>query len=204
MKSEIIKLKEAKEYNENPFLKGLNVPIVPKSNMFISKDKNIVNIKTGELDEDVLLTGKRKYVDGEQFIKIFVKEIEAIFDLSKASQKLFAHMLSKIRYDDLLILSIEECLEKTGYKSKGPIFKSLAELIQKEFIAKTKNQFVYWINPKLFYKGDRLVIMREYNKTREIKIENKNQLSLFEEDPKYCNSSKREPLKLEAKDEHIL
>lgn len=179
MKSEMIKIKESKEYSENPFLKDLNVPIVPKSNMYISKDKNIVNIKTGEVDDDVLLTGKRRYVDGEQFVKIFVKEIDAIFDLSKASQKVFAHMLSKVKYDDLLILNIEECLEKTGYKSKGPIFKSLAELIQKEFIAKSKNQFVYWINPKLFYKGDRLVVIREYRKARKEKIETPNQIDMF-------------------------
>lgn len=175
----MIKIKEAKEYSENPFLGNLKIPIVPKSDMYVSKDKNIVNIKTGEIDDDVLLTGKRKYVDGEQFVKIFVKEINAIFDLSKASQKVFAYMLSKVRYDDLLMLNIEECLEKIGYKSKGPVFQSLAELIQKEFIAKTKNQFVYWINPKLFYKGDRLVIIREYRKARKDKIEAPNQLDIF-------------------------
>lgn len=175
----MIKIKEAKEYSENPFLRDLNIPIVPKSDMYVSKDKNIVNIKTGEVDDDVLLTGKRRYVDGEQFVKIFVKEMNAIFDLSKASQKVFAHMLSKVTYNDLLILNIEECLEKTGYRSKGPIFKSLAELIQKEFIAKTKNQFVYWINPKLFYRGDRLVVIREYRKAKKDKIETPNQLDIF-------------------------
>lgn len=175
----MIKIKEAKEYSENPFLRDLNIPIVPKSDMYVSKDKNIVNIKTGEVDDDVLLTGKRRYVDGEQFVKIFVKEMNAIFDLSKASQKVFAHMLSKVTYNDLLILNIEECLEKTGYRSKGPIFKSLAELIQKEFIAKTKNQFVYWINPKLFYRGDRLVVIREYRKAKKNKIETPNQLDIF-------------------------
>lgn len=173
------KIKEAEEYNENPFLKNLNIPIVPKSDMYVSKDRNIVNVKTGEIDDDVLLTGKRRYVDGEQFVKIFVKEMEAIFDLSKASQKVFAYMLSKVRYDDLLMLNIDECLEKTGYKSRGPLFKSLAELIQKEFIAKTKNQFVYWINPKLFYKGDRLVVVREYRKAKKDKLEAPNQLDMF-------------------------
>ena len=196
----MIRLKEAKEYNENPFLRDLRIPIVPKSNMYVSKDKNIVNIKTGEIDDDVLLTGKRRYVDGEQFVKIFVKEMEVIFDLSKASQKVFAYMLSKVRYDDLLILDIKECSERAGYKSKGPIFKSLAELIQKEFIAKTKNQFVYWINPKLFYKGDRLVIIREYRKAKEKVID--NQTRVFEEDD--INKSNKKTEELEKKDQHYL
>ena len=99
----------------------------------------IINTTTGEVDEDVLLTGKRKYVDGEDFVKIFVKEMEAIFDLSKSSQKVFTYILSKIKYDEHFIFNMEECLEKTSYKSRTPIFNSLVELIQKEFIAKTKN-----------------------------------------------------------------
>lgn len=200
MKSKMIKLKEAKEYSENPFLRNLIIPLVPKSNMYVSKDKNIVNIKTGEIDDDILLTGKKKYVDGEQFVKIFIKEMEVIFDLSKASQKVFAYMLSKVRYDDLLMLNIEECLERVDYKSKGPIFKSLAELIQKGFIAKTKNQFVYWINPKLFYKGDRLVIIRDYRKAKEKAIG--DQPSLFEEDDISKLNKKTE--ETERKDQYYL
>ena len=71
-------------------------------------------------------------------MKIFVREMEAIFDLSKRSQKVFTYMLTKIRYDDIFIFNMEECLENTGYKSKTPVFSSLAELCAKEFIAKTK------------------------------------------------------------------
>ena len=169
-----IKIKEAKEYKENPFLRKLNVPLIPKANMYIKKDEAVVNLEDGELKNDVLLAGKRKYVDGEDFVKIFVKEMQAIFDLNKNSQKVFTYMLSKIQYDDRLIFNIEECLEKTDYKSKGPIFKALAELLQKEFIAKTQNQFVYWINPKLFYKGDRLVVIREYRKAKQDQIKHSN------------------------------
>ena len=85
-------------------------------------------------------------------------------------------MLTKIRYDDLFIFNMEECLEKTGYKSQTPVLSSLVELWAKKFIAKTKNQFVYWINPKRFYKGDRLVITGEYRKAKKDKIVGPNQL----------------------------
>lgn len=178
MDSKILRIKEAEEYDENPFLKRLNIPITPRSNMYLKKDEAIINLSDGELKNDVILTGKRKYVDSEEFIKIFIKEMDAIFDLSKASQKVFAYMLSRVKYNDILMLKIEECQKKIGYRSKGPIFKSVAELIQKEFIAKTPNQFVYWINPKLFYKGDRLVVMREYRKTKQKEI-SPNQIDMF-------------------------
>ena len=79
-------------------------------------------------------------------------------------------MLSHIQYEDHFIFNIKECLEQAGYKSKGPIFQALAELLAKEFIAKTNNQFVYWINPRLFWKGKRLVLLKEYRKVKEEQI----------------------------------
>ena len=169
-KNYVFQIREFREYVENPFLEHLKVPLTPKMHAFVSRDKAIINTTTGELDDDVLLTGKRKYVDGEHFVKIFVKEMEAIFELSKAAQKVFSYMLSKVGYDDRLIFDLEECLARTAYKSKPPIFVGIGELLKNNFIAKTRNQFVYWINPKLFYKGDRLIIVREYRKAKKDKI----------------------------------
>ena len=104
--------------------------------------------------------------------------MKALFELSKSAQKVFSYMLSRVKYDDILRFDIEECLKKTEYRSRPPIYSAIGELLQKEFIAKTKNQFVYWINPKLFYKGDRLVVMREYRKAKR-KETSPNQIDLF-------------------------
>lgn len=187
---------------ENPFLKDLRIPITPKAHMFVTHNKAIVSLSTGEVDNDVIITGKRKYVDAEDFVKIYTKELKALFDLSRATQKILSHMLTKVGFDDKIIFNVPEYQQELGY-SKPTIFKSLKELLVKDFLSRHVGP-IYWINPKLFYKGDRLVIMREYNKARESKIENKNQLSLFGEDPKYGSSPKKEPLKLEVEDEHIL
>ena len=167
------------EFSENPFLGNLNVPLVPKENMYVKKDEAIINLVDQELKNDVLLAGKISYVDAEHFVNIFVNEIHAIFDLGKAAQKVFAYMLARIKYYDLLHFDIENCLIETGYKSRPPIFSAIGELLEKQFIAKTKNQFVYWINPKLFYKGDRLVVIREYRKTKKSPAEAINQLDMF-------------------------
>jgi len=173
-------LKHLEEFQENPFIADLAVPLTPKTHSFVSRNKAIVNVATGEIDDDILLSRKTKFVDGEQFVKIFVKEMESMFDLSRSAQKVFTFMITKVGYDDKIFFDIEECLEKTGYRSKTQVFKSLRELCVKDFIAKTKHQFVYWINPKLFYQGDRLVIMREYKRAKKDKYEAKNQLDLFQ------------------------
>lgn len=136
-------IRSFEEFSENPFLANLNTPLVPKANIYVKKDEAIINLTDGELKNNVLLTGKRKYVDGEHFVKIFVNEIQAIFDLSRSTQRVFGYMLSRVRYDDLLHFDIENCLIETGYKSKPPVFLAIGELLKKEFIAKTKNQLVY-------------------------------------------------------------
>ena len=60
MSSNRFYLRELKGYKSNPFLERLNVPITPPMQAFVSKDKAIINTTTGERDDDVLLTGKRK------------------------------------------------------------------------------------------------------------------------------------------------
>ena len=114
-------IRSFEEFSENPFLANLNTPLVPKANIYVKKDEAIINLTDGELKNNVLLTGKRKYVDGEHFVKIFVNEIQAIFDLSRSTQRVFGYMLSRVRYDDLLHFDIENCLIETGYKSKPPV-----------------------------------------------------------------------------------
>lgn len=173
-------LKELPAYKSNPFLESLRIPLAPKSNMFVKRDEAIINLSSGTIQEDVLLTGKRKYVDGEHFVKIFVKEMEIIFDLTRPAQKIFTYMLSKVEYDDKLHFDIRDCKTSLRYKSESQVFIGIKELMLNGFIAKTSWTNVYWINPKLFYKGDRLVIVREYRKTKGKIID--NQLSLFEED----------------------
>ena len=189
-------LKELPAYKSNPFLESLKIPLAPKSNMFVKRDEAIINLSSGNIQEDVLLTGKRKYVDGEHFVKIFVKEMEIIFDLTRPAQKIFTYMLSKVEYDDRLHFDIKECKASLKYKSESQIFIGIKELLLNRFIAKTSWTNVYWINPKLFYKGDRLVIVREYRKAKG-KIIDSNQPSLFEEDN--INQLKTEELELERK-----
>jgi len=177
----ISSLKGLPAYKSNPFLESLNIPLVPKTNMFVRRDEAVINLSSGDLQTDVLLTGKRRYVDGEHFIKIFVKEMEIIFDLTRPAQKVFTYMLSRVEYNDKLHFDIEDCKASLKYKSESQIFVGIKELILNEFIAKTSWNNVYWINPKLFYKGDRLVVVREYRRAKGGATA-KNQTTLFREE----------------------
>ena len=174
--------KELPAYKSNPFLQNLRVPTTPKSSLFLKRDEAIINRITGECEDGDVLTGKRKSVDAEHFVKIFVREIELIFELTRPAQKVFAYLISKVEYDDKLHFDIEDCRTSLKYSSGSQVFTGIKELLVNEFIAKTTWTNVYWINPKIFYKGDRLTVLREYRKVNAKPLI-ENQLSLFEEKP---------------------
>lgn len=175
-------LKDFPTYEENPFLQNLRIPLVPKTHTYVGKNKIVIDVMTGEVDDGTIVAARTKYIDGEDFVKIYTKEIRVLFELSKPTQVMFSYMLSKVGYDDKIIFSMTDYQRETKY-SRTTVFRSLKDLVIKEFISRHMG-FVYWINPKVFFKGDRLMILRDYRRAKQQAIINSNQLSLFEEKAK--------------------
>ena len=74
---------------------------------------------------------------------------------------MFAYIFDELAFDDKIVFVFESCQEQAGYKSEAPIRAGLTELLQKEFIAKGPVTNVYYINPAIFYKGDRLTLLTQ-------------------------------------------
>jgi len=173
-------LKKAEKHETNPFVESLKIPIVTKANVVVARDEAVVNVVSGEVSNDTLLMGRRRYVDGDEFVKIYTGYLRDLFDLEKSTQKVFSYLLSKMDFTDKVHLIPSEIQSFCGYTSHRPIFEGLNELCEKGIIAKTIWSNVYWINPKFFYKGDRLVVMHEYHRIRREKLD-PNQTKLFNE-----------------------
>ena len=146
-------------------------------------DKGIFSKSTGEIDEDTLFIGVKKELDKEQFIKIFHSQLQVLFDLSKAALKLFSYIASATEFKDRIIFDLEECKRYTGYKGKEAIYKGLAELLKADMIARTGASNIYFINPQIFYKGDRIVLVTEYRKKKEkVRSLDPNQSKLWDKE----------------------
>jgi hypothetical protein len=172
------------ENRDNPFLEKLMVPVKSKSHaVATSKNDIILNTITGEHKEDALFLATKKSVDAEEFVKIFQGSMAAIFGLSKAAQRVFNFVFSVIKpSQDTLIFRVDDCKEATGYNSIQTIYSGLAELLDNEFIAKSDITNVFYINPQIFYKGDRLIILREYRRKKaKEKEKDPTQLDLWAE-----------------------
>jgi hypothetical protein len=176
---EIARVVDFPENQENPFIPNLLIKRGKKNIIIAKSDKAIMSRGTGEIEEDTLFIGTKKDLDKDQFVKIFHSHLQAIFDLSKAALKIFSYIASVTEFGDRIIFHLEDCKKYTGYNSKETIYRALAELLRADIIARTDSSNLFYINPQIFYKGDRIVLVTEYRKKREKYAIDPNQAALF-------------------------
>lgn len=135
-------------------------------------DTPLVNSLTGELVATSVIH-QTKRVDPERFVKLFIKGVLAAHELSRSAAKVFFFILElyedepldKRGYNDSIYLAV------VGNKIAGrelPFSKQLwtrgfKELLFKHFLA-PKTPHVYWVNPSLFFKGDRALLILDLQK----------------------------------------
>jgi hypothetical protein len=174
-----MKFSELESCKQNPFMSNLLIPKRKRNVRIANSDKAILDKGTGEV-ESTLFLGQTKTIDKEQFVKIFHNSLQSLFDLSNVSIRVFAYIGSVTTFDDKIIFDVEECKSFTNLTSRTTIYKALTELIEAEFIAKSNLNNIFYINPQIFYKGDRIVLVNEYKVKRNKELLNLAQIKLFE------------------------
>lgn len=156
-------LSEYPTHKENPYVRSLVIPSRNKTIAISNKQLGLFNPRTGDIEEENIgFMGIRKRVDTEEFVKIYKGQIQAIFELSNRAIKVFGYFMNTTKISgDTVIFRLKDCQEYTGYNSKASITGGIAELLEKEFIARTSDHFMYYINPAKFFNGDRLVLFQE-------------------------------------------
>lgn len=160
------KIKDFKEHDENPFVRDLIVPKKRKTNVVATKNGGLINYNTGEIEEDTLFLAQRKELDKEPFIKLFQTQLKALFGLSTTAIRVFGYLMEEMKFDDKVYIRWKKAKEFTGYKADTSIQRGLAELLDNAFIARTDDNNLYYINPQIFFKGDRIVLVTEYRKKK--------------------------------------
>lgn len=173
------KISDFPHHRENPFMSNLLIPSTRRTvAVGRPKDKKVIDSITGEMDDSFFI-GIKKELDKEEFVKIFQSQLSAIFDLSKSALKVLSYFMSVAKYSDELDFDLDDCKVFTKYNSKDTIFNGITELLNNEIIARGKNPYKYYANPSIFYKGDRIVLVTEYRLSKKKTLEDKKQLSLF-------------------------
>ena len=133
--------------------------------------KAIIDTTTGEV-EDVAEIVSVHRVDNEQFVKIFTSNLKQFFNLKPTTYRMvqvLLHQLGRARDRDTVYLNVsvaEQYFISTDQNpiSKASYYNAMRELIQKGSSQSTSPN-LYWINPALFFNGDRVRFVKEYRNT---------------------------------------
>lgn len=160
--------RELPVYKENPFLASTVITTRQKRTTVVA-GAPIIDGKTGEVTRNEIR--QIVEVDDGQFIKFFTKEAQVFFDLSSTALKaLVVVMVSAQRHmgTDRIWLKFDEESELFTF-SKQTFYRGLAELAERKVIAKTTDAHWYFLNPNIFFNGDRATFVREYRRVQSAK-----------------------------------
>lgn len=100
-----------------------------------------------------------KHIDTERFVKLYAKGYEVLPKLSIPASKVLWFLIRYLGYDDVITLNMDKALKETGYKSEAVIYRAISELKKHDIIANAYRNGMYYVNPTMFYRGNRLKLM---------------------------------------------
>jgi hypothetical protein len=134
-------------------------------------NRSLVDPITGELHGvAAIYTVEDK--DDAEFVKVFSDGVKAAFGLSKTASRVFHIVLDQYQstpmhggYADSVYLAwFDGGLSGQSIGMTDRTFQTgLKELLAKGFLA-PRSPNLFWVNPALFFKGDRVAFVKEYRR----------------------------------------
>lgn len=160
-----IDLRKTYKWSENPLVEPTEVTTRNKTVAALGTG-HMVDTITGEVRHGTAIVVRKK-VDTEQFVKVFADGVKASFDLSASGDKVFKFILNLMQSappaTDRLYLHFMDAAEDPHFPMSDKTFwRGVKELMAKKFIAASNRPNQYWINPHLFFNGDRVAFMTEF------------------------------------------
>ena len=137
--------------------------------------EQLVNTTTGEITHAArIYTIEEK--DDAEFVKVFRAGINATYDLTKTAQRVFGIVLDRYQQtpmtggyaDSIDLYWFGDGIDGEHVGLSRTVWqRGLKELLEKRFLY-PKNPTSYWVNPALFFKGDRVAFITEYRRKQHI------------------------------------
>lgn len=181
------------KYKENPFVRpdgsGIVVYKTKTTKVDTTGPLSITDTHSGEHITGAQIR-KTELVDSEKFVKLFVRNLDAFFDLKPGTMRIMTAVLSEVSdarnaHGDTIYLNynrVKEYFEAKDMKApaRPTFFSAMAEMVEKGFVAPCVDTNLWFINPTIFFNGDRVVFVTEYikKKTKTQTLENDGQQAL--------------------------
>lgn len=135
------------------------------------RSEDLINPATGEV-HGVATIHQVEERDDAEFVKVFAAGVAASYELTKTAQRVFQVVLdqyqrtpmSKGYADSIDLFWFGDGIEGRDVGMREDTFKKgLRELLDKSFLY-PKSPTSFWTNPALFFKGDRVMFVKEYRR----------------------------------------
>jgi hypothetical protein len=170
-------------YEVNPFM----MEMTTRTRRITNKrgDMMLVSSETGEIQTQVAGFWEAEEVDATKFVKLFVKGVKALKELTNAGTKVFEVLYLAVQESigkDQIYLSFNLVDQSLTPMSATTYVRGLKELIEKGFVAATPQIGIFWLNPSFVWNGDRLAFVKEYRKAGTKKsLKDEKTKDLFEQ-----------------------
>jgi hypothetical protein len=162
-----ISRRQLQRFDKNPFVDtALLNQLSGTKNVFYtqSTQHTLIDLETSEITPARTQIVKTIRADKEQFVKIYTTHLKAFFELNQTAYKILQYVLYTVQNDaintDKVYLNLIpaqqyfSAIDQTC--SPASYYRGMKDLVVKLFIAETTSQNLYYINPKLFFNGDRV------------------------------------------------
>lgn len=156
----------------NPLVEGHAISL-KRREVRTGLKRDLVDPKSGEIAAAATIH-TIETVDDEHFVKVFSAGVKAIYDLSRTAHRVFQVVLDHYQRepmtggfaDSVYLAWFDGGLSGQAIgMSEDTYQRGLKELLAKGFLA-PRGPNVFWINPSLFFKGDRVLFLKEYRRRR--------------------------------------
>lgn len=166
---------KAKRYDRNPFVQAEAQYKTSKKRTVVKGGKVVYDRETNTVENTAELVTCHQ-VDAEQFVKLYTKDLKQLFSLTASAMRLLQLVLNQVQQNigkDTILLNVpimERYFTELDVKpmSRPTFYRCLGEMIDKAFLAPTTDsRDLFFINPNLFFNGDRVRLVKEYHITRQ-------------------------------------
>jgi len=156
----------------NPLMEPSQI-MVKKRWVKSGKTEQLVNMATGEVS-GVAAHHQIEERDDAEFVKVFAAGVRAIYDLTKTASRVFQVVLEQYQQepmrkgfaDSLYLAWFDGGLDGQSIgMSESTFNRGLRELVDKGFLY-PRSPSVFWVNPSMFFKGDRVMFIKEYRRRK--------------------------------------
>lgn len=152
-------------YDTNPFIDLTSSRVGVRRVTSSRNDRMmVVSETTGEIIAPGVTFGAVTEVDKTQFVKLYINGVKQLTELTGAGTKVFEVLYYEVQKNigrDVMHLSFSDVDQQITPLSKATFMKGMKELLEKGFIAESKTQGKYFLNPDYIFNGDRLAFIRE-------------------------------------------